>query len=270
VNETRPVLTAIDELLHAAWARVREELRVTLHERWEAVEAARTAEMTAAREEMLREIDLARRAFAEETAARQSWTDSEMDTLRADKARAEQARAEAELALDVMRQRLERPPGAALRPDTLGDLVAATRELQEARSLGEVLEGLLRGARRFDGHATLYIVRGDCLQEWNMTGLSNAADAPKRLWPAESPLWFEDDRGTFPIRVGGSVVGVLSVDAVSDDADQHPGRVDALDLLTRHVSLMLEALTLRRRARLDRRTDVYQPVDEPAPVGGPT
>lgn len=270
MNETRTVLTAIDELLHAAWARVRDELRVELQTRWEAVEAARTAEMTAAREEMLREIDLARRAFSEETAARQSWTDSEIDTLRAEQARAEQARAEAELALDVMRQRIDMPAGAALQPNALGDLVTATRELQEARSLGEVLEGLLRGARRFVARATLYIVRGDCLQEWNMTGLSDAADAPKRLWPAESPLWFEDDRGTFPIRVGGSVVAVLSVESASDDANEYPAWVDALDMLTRHVSLMLEALTLRRRARLDRRTDVYQPVDDPAPVGGPT
>ena len=160
------------------------------------------------------------------------------------------------------------PPGeTAAAPDTgaaevsLARLVLLTRELQQARTLGEVLEGLLRAARTVVDRVALYIVRGDCLQEWTALGPSGPAEVSRRLWPAESPLWFEDDRGTFPVRVGGVVVAVLSIEAAPADPQAHPTWVSAIDLLTRHASLVLEALTLRRGARLDRRGDVYPPAE---------
>ena len=269
VSDTRTVLTAFDELLQQAWARMRDDLCLGLREQWQAVEAARAAEMYAVREERQRELAAAMRAFDDETAARQARTDSEIDALRAETERAEQARAGAEDALESMRQRLEAAADAAHQPPSLGDLVLAMRELQQVRSLGEVLDTLTRAARRTVARAAVYIVRGDCLQEWNMTGPSDASGARTCLWPADTPQWFDDDRGTFPIRVGGAVVAVLSVEPVAADAEAHPSWVDALALLTGHASLVLETLTLRRRARLDRRTDVYQPIGHLAPAGEP-
>ena len=269
VSDTRTVLTAFDELLQQAWARMRDDLCLGLREQWQAVEAARAAEMYAVREERQRELAAAMRAFDDETAARQARTDSEIDALRAETTRAEQARAGAEDALEGMRQRLASAADAAPRPPSIGDLVIVMRDLQQARSLGEVLDALTRAARRTVPRAAVYIVKGDCLQEWNMTGLSDATDTPKCLWPVDVPQWFDADRGTFPIRVGGAVVAVLSVESVPADAEAHSSWVDALDLLTGHASLVLEALTLRRRARLDRRTDVYQPIGHLAPAGEP-
>lgn len=299
MSDTSTARTAIDRLLHDAWTRTTGDLRREIEALWAAADAERTAAVDAARLEMARQIELARSGFAADAAARQAWTDSEMQKARAEIESAARARAQADADRDEARRRLdevtrelmgartdleaahavaataagraaevEADAGARL---ALADLVRATRDLQQARTLGDVLDGLLRAARRVVAKVTLYIVRGDCLQEWTMTGGADVSTPVTRMWPAESPLWFEDDRGTFPIRVGGAVVAVLSVESAAADGDAHPVWVSAVDLLTRHASLVLESLTLRRNAKRDRRTDVHPPAagDVPPASGDP-
>jgi hypothetical protein len=143
--------------------------------------------------------------------------------------------------------------------------VDAIRTLDEARSLSEVLDTLVECAGREADRAAILIVKGDRLKGWRMVGFGPGAppaksiDVPldERELPGVQPLFSQDVVGrhalSLPISVGGAVVAVLYGDAPRGDSPS--GRLEGrwpamLDVLTRHASRVLEAMTVQQAAGL--------------------
>jgi DNA repair exonuclease SbcCD ATPase subunit len=161
-------------------------------------------------------------------------------------------------------------------------LVNAIRSLDEARGLSEVLERLMQRAGDEVDRAAVLLVKGDRLTGWRLTGFapemppansidlsiedaglagavlrtgvaasrsSDAGDAV-RLPP------FAGDSGehhamALPVRVGGEVVAVLYADAPRVDEPSSDARWPAiLEVLVRHASRVLEAMTVQKAAGL--------------------
>jgi hypothetical protein len=166
-------------------------------------------------------------------------------------------------------------------------LVDAIRSLDEARSLGEVLDGLAQFAAREVDRAAVLIVKEDGLHGWRMTGFAAAPAQVKQLTmtldesglpgavvragvavsrPAVSPAQagdrqpalppFATDAGVrhalaLPVTVDSAVVAVLYADAPRLDTPSASSRWPAvLEVLTRHASRALEALTVQQAAGL--------------------
>jgi hypothetical protein len=155
--------------------------------------------------------------------------------------------------------------------------VDAIRTLDDARSLSEVLETLADCAGREVDRAAILIVKGDRLKGWRMVGFGPGAPAAKsidipldeRNLPGVQPLFSQDavvrHALSLPISVGGAVVAVLYGDTPRGDSpsDLRPstgargllsevgGRWPAmLDVLARHASRVLEAMTVQQAAGL--------------------
>lgn len=163
----------------------------------------------------------------------------------------------------------------------------AIRSLDEARALGEVLETLAECAAREVDRAAVLLVKGERLQGWRLAGFSPGAPAAKSIdltledaglpgavvrtgvavsrpavepthAPARQPALppFARDAGTrhalaLPVTVGGAVVAVLYGDAPRLDAPSDSSRWPAmLDVLARHASRVLEAMTVQQAAGL--------------------
>jgi hypothetical protein len=166
-------------------------------------------------------------------------------------------------------------------------LVDAVRTLDDARSLGEALDALAECAGREVERAAVLVVKGDRLRGWRMAGFPEAGP-PKNLeldldaaglagavvrtgvavsrpmvapgdeqqtrQPALPP--FAQDAGTrhalaLPILVGGEVVAVLYADAPRRDTPSAASRWPAvLEILARHASRALEAMTVERATGL--------------------
>jgi len=161
-------------------------------------------------------------------------------------------------------------------------LVDAIRSLDEARGLSEVLERLVQLAGHEVDRAAVLLVKGDRLTGWRLAGFapdtqpansidltvedaglagvvlrtgvaasrpSDAGDDP-RLPP------FAGDSGehhamALPVRVGGEVVAVLYADAPRIDEPSSDARWPAiLEILVRHASRVLEAMTVQKAAGL--------------------
>jgi hypothetical protein len=166
-------------------------------------------------------------------------------------------------------------------------LVDAIRSLDEARTLGEVLDGLAQFAAREVDRAAVLIVKEDGLHGWRMTGFAAAPAQVKQLVlsldesglpgavvragvgvsrPAVAPASLGDrqpalppfalDAGirhalALPVTVDTAVVAVLYADAPRFETPSAASRWPAvLEVLTRHASRVLEALTVRQAAGL--------------------
>jgi hypothetical protein len=163
-------------------------------------------------------------------------------------------------------------------------LLNGIRSIDDARSLGEVLSALAQCAGREAERAGVLIVKGDTLRGWRFSGFTPdmlqqpgsvmlARDeagivstvAAKGAADTVSPVPSADDsalpafaRGAgkrqavaMPIAVGGEVVAVLYADAVRSDAPSAVCRWPAvLEVLVRHTSRALEALTVQQAAGL--------------------
>lgn len=160
-------------------------------------------------------------------------------------------------------------------------LVNAIRSLDEARGLSEVLERLLQRAGDEVDRAAVLLVKGDRLTGWRLTGFapdapppnsidlsvedaglagaayrtgvsasrpSDAVDAP-RLPPFASNSG-EHHAMALPVRVGGEVVAVLYADAPGHRPASDPRWPAVLEVLARHASRVLEALTVQKAAGL--------------------
>lgn len=160
-------------------------------------------------------------------------------------------------------------------------LVNAIRSLDEARGLSEVLERLLQRAGDEVDRAAVLLVKGDRLTGWRLTGFapdapppnsidlsvedaglagaayrtgvsasrpSDAVDAP-RLPPFASNSG-EHHAMALPVRVGGEVVAVLYADAPGHQPASDPRWPAVLEVLARHASRVLEALTVQKAAGL--------------------
>jgi hypothetical protein len=155
----------------------------------------------------------------------------------------------------------------------------AIRSLDEARSLGDVLNVLADCSRREADRIAVLVVKGGRLRGYRWSGFSGAAHAHSidlstteagfagaivqtgtmALRPAADPATsnphpgalphFAKDGGVrdaaaLPIVLGGTVAAVLYADSpASDDALKEWSA--ALDLLTRHASRVLEGMTIR-------------------------
>lgn len=166
-------------------------------------------------------------------------------------------------------------------------LVDAVRILDDARSLGEALDALTECAGREVERAAVLVVNSGRLRGWRMAGFPEAGP-PKNLeldldaaglagavvrtgvavsrqtvgpgdeqhtrQPALPP--FAQDAGTrhamaLPILVGGEVVAVLYADAPRTDTPSGASRWPALlEILVRHASRALEAMTVERATGL--------------------
>jgi chemotaxis protein histidine kinase CheA len=161
-------------------------------------------------------------------------------------------------------------------------LADAIRSLDEARGLSEVLERLVQSAGYEVDRAAMLLVKGDRLTGWRLAGfapdgpsaksidlsigdaglagavleshvsvsrLSDATDEPAL------PSFAADAGGghamALPVRVGGEVVAVLYADAARPDAPSSDARwPSVLEVLVRHASRVLEAMTVQQAAGL--------------------
>ena len=156
----------------------------------------------------------------------------------------------------------------------------SSRALDEARSLGVVLELLGEHAGREAARAAVLLVKGTQLVAWSFAGFGDAASASTgtsydlaatglaaevvRTGAAVSrsgadtdqrvalPPFAQDGAGrdvsTVPVVVGGAVVAVVYADAPPRDSQPHwPA---TLEVLARHASAVLEALTVQQAVGL--------------------
>ena len=162
-------------------------------------------------------------------------------------------------------------------------LADAIRNLDEARGLSEVLERLVQCSRHEVDRAAILLVKGERLAGWRFAGFGAGAPAAKSTdlsvadaglagavlhsgvtasrpadasegQPALPP--FARDAGprhalALPVRVGGDVVAVLYADAPRLDTLSSDARWPAvLEVLARHASRVLEAMTVQQAAGL--------------------
>ena len=166
-------------------------------------------------------------------------------------------------------------------------LVDAIRTLDDARALGEVLDALADCAGREVDRAAVLVVKGERLRGWRLTGFPDAGPAKNieldldaaglagavvrtgvtvsrptvapgdeqvTRQPALPP--FAQTAGVrhataLPITVGGQVVAVLYADAPRLDTPSASSRWPAvLEILARHASRALEAMTVQQAAGL--------------------
>ena len=186
----------------------------------------------------------------------------------------------------------------------------AIRSLDEARTLGDVLETLAECAAREVNRAAVLLVKGDRLNGWRLAGFGSApstalgagAPAAKSIdlsldeaglpgavvrtgitvsrpavepgpsqarQPALPP--FAQDAGArhalaLPVTVGGVVVAVLYGDAPRLDKPSDSSRWPAmLDVLARHASRVLEAMTVQQAAGLSLPRPVVRAAHDPLP-----
>jgi hypothetical protein len=150
-------------------------------------------------------------------------------------------------------------------------LADAFRAIDDARTLSEILDALLVGAAREVDRAAVLLARGEHLQGWRWSGFNGTT-------PPKSVLLTLDDAGmpgaavrsgiavsrsdalppfardagarralALPIAVGGVVVAVLYADAPRVEMPTAGGRWPAiLEVLTRHASRALEAMTVQQ------------------------
>ena len=161
-------------------------------------------------------------------------------------------------------------------------LADAIRNLDEARGLSEVLERLVQCSGHEVDRAAMLLVKGERLNGWRLAGFAPGAPPAKSIdlgieeaglagavlesgLPASRPSdaaggpglpSFAGDAGerhamALPVRVGGEVVAVLYADAPRVDEPSSDSRWPAvLEVLVRHASRVLEAMTVEQAAGL--------------------
>ena len=178
-------------------------------------------------------------------------------------------------------------------------LAAGLKTLDDATSLGDVLDGLTRLACQETGRAVVFLVREDRLRGWRAVGFDAVdmivgSDLPSDHTgvvgeAAKSGVAREHQNGdtsslpafatgngsrhalALPVVVGGSVIAVLYVDVAQTDTPEEPRWPVILDVMARHAGRVLEAMTLRQAAALwtDRATTQSSPQrNRPAASGG--
>jgi hypothetical protein len=161
-------------------------------------------------------------------------------------------------------------------------LVDAIRTLDAARGVSEVLDRLLQCAGQEADRAAVLVVKAERLTGWRLVGFaedtppaksidldvehaglaglvlqtcaatSRAADASDGpALPAFAGDADDRDATAFPILVGGDVVAVLYADGLrKDNSAADPGWPTTLEVIARHGSRVLEAITVLQAAGL--------------------
>lgn len=180
-------------------------------------------------------------------------------------------------------------------------LADAIRSLDECRALGDVLETLAECAAREVDRAAVLVVKGARLTGWRLAGFGPGASArtidlsldeaglpgavvrtgvtvsrpavepgaSNEKQPSLPP--FAPDAGTrhalaLPVIVGGAVIAVLYADAPRLDTPSSSSRWPAvLDVMARHASRVLEAMTVQQAAGLSLPRPVARSSHQPLP-----
>ena len=161
-------------------------------------------------------------------------------------------------------------------------LADAIRTLDEARGLSEVLERLVQCSGHEVDRAAVLLVKGERLTGWRLAGFAPGGPSAKSIdlgieeaglagavltsgVAASRPSDAADGPGlppfaghagdrhamALPVRVGGEVVAVLYADAPRVNEPSSDARWPAiLEVLVRHASRVLEALTVQQAAGL--------------------
>jgi colicin import membrane protein len=256
-----------DAARHAAAAEIDRIKKVVAAEMNEARQAA-AAEIDQVRRVAAADVEEARRAAAAEA--------EELIVSQLAVAAAEHDRRQAE-ALDQARAAAH-----ALDHEHTKRLVHAIRMLDDARSIGEVLEVLTQGAAREAERVAVLVARGDRLAGWSAVGFGEHLAPPRTLEidPEHAGLAgtvlrsgapasrsgtdgadrsvlppFAIDAGrrdvlALPVIVGGAAVAVLYADALTTDTRGVDRWPSVLDVLARHASRVLEALTVQQAVGL--------------------
>jgi chemotaxis protein histidine kinase CheA len=238
------------------------------------------AEIQAAHTESARARSEVESARAEADAAR-AETEAVRENAKLEVAKAEAAHSVSErnIADAIERARADNDEAELSRA---ARLVNAIRSLDEARGLSEVLERLVQRAGDEVDRAAVLLVKGDRLTGWRLTGFAPempppnsidlsiedaglagavlrtgvAASRPSDADDAVRLPPFAGDSGehhamALPVRVGGEVVAVLYADAPRVDEPSSDARWPAiLEVLVRHASRVLEAMTVQKAAGL--------------------
>ena len=157
-------------------------------------------------------------------------------------------------------------------------LLASVRALDDAASLSDALDALARGAQIEAGRAMVLLVRGDQLRGWAQAGfdqvvpdaraltlpladagllatsVSTAAPvssgAAERVPAPLTPAAADRPGIAAPVMVDGRVVALVYADEGGDAAREVPSAwPEHVELLARHASRCLEALTARQSVR---------------------
>src|SRR6185503_1635987 len=172
--------------------------------------------------------------------------------------------------------------GAAAARCRTARLADAIRNLDEARGLSEVLERLVQCSGHEVDRAAMLLVKGKRLMGWRLAGFGPGGPPAKSInldveeaglagvvvesgLPASRPSDAADGPGlpsfaassgerhamALPVRVGGEVVAVLYADAPRASEPSSDARWPAiLEVLVRHASRVLEAMTVEQAAGL--------------------
>ena len=157
-------------------------------------------------------------------------------------------------------------------------LMSAFRTLDDATSLGDILEQLAQSACQETGRTAVFLVNAGKLRGWRALGFP--AEQPivgSDFAPAESdvvgravrlgasqqhrngdatrlPAFAQADGPrdalALPVQVGGSIIAVLHADAARTDRPEDPEWLDTIHAMTKHAGRVLEAMTVRQAAAL--------------------
>ena len=263
--------------------------------------------------ELRDELDVARRALDESQTTRQTLEQT-LDVQRQDIDRVNQELEQHNLQLEQSRQDLERTreggettrrelqesidralserdqarvelesvarelQGVRSRFEHTARLTSAFRTLDDATSLGDILEQLAQSACQETGRTAVFLVNGEKLRGWRALGFPDGQPiVGSDFAPAESDVVGQAvrtgagrqhrngdathlpsfaqadgprDAVALPVQVGGSVIAVLYADAARADRPEDPEWLDTIDAMTKHAGRVLEAMTVRQAAAL--------------------
>jgi hypothetical protein len=240
--------------LERALGEVRDELDATRRNLDEA---------QSARESLLRELEQSREEY--ESRARQL-----QDAIERAGREAEQTRSDADASvreLQTIRARLAQTVR----------LTSAMRTLDEATSLGDILDHLAHSACQESGRTAVFLVNGTKLRGWRALGFDGGAIIGSDFEPADAGVVGQAvqsgvsrrhrngddarlpsfastagprDAVALPVQVDGSVIAVLYADAARTDKPEDPEWLDTIHAMTKHAGRVLEAMTVRQAAAL--------------------
>jgi hypothetical protein len=163
------------------------------------------------------------------------------------------------------------PPVAApgVPPAAFEKLLAATREIDGARTLGQALESLLKHAAAAAGRAAIFLINADRLKSWKASGIpdvdvqtvessigakdllaraiqSGQATASNASLPAPPFARLPADRAglAVPVMINGRAVAVLYADSGTNPPP--PGAAAMVEMLVRHASAIVALRTAMR------------------------
>jgi hypothetical protein len=166
-------------------------------------------------------------------------------------------------------------------------LTSALRTLDDAATLGDILDRLARAACQETGRTAVFLLKGDRLRGWRAFGFEEESivgadfdsQAPDLVGlaarsgagqhhhngddadlPAFAKAEGPRDAVALPVQVGGSVIAVLYADTARADRPEEPQWAETMNALAKHAGRVLEAMTVNQAAALWRpRPDVRPP-----------